>query len=200
MRRGQSIPFAGHQLPVRTQRPGDDCKVPLLQNLPRSRSGTQPVSKTGADENPRVSYKRVCCRRSFDIAKPTQMCLRRQAGSAPFGRTRLTGGGHDRDPVVCDSAPNDDATAYPHPAAVLRLDVVDPATPLGCVRDGAGGVVVGLHGRIGLRRRSGGTDRHELGTRFFGKGFARARDRAAVCPDYRPSPVAETGNAALARA
>ena len=39
-----------------------------------------------------------------------------------------------------------------------------------------------------------------LGTKSAGKGFARARDRAAFCPGYRPSPAAETGNPALARA
>ena len=38
------------------------------------------------------------------------------------------------------------------------------------------------------------------GIKSAGKGFARARDRAAFCPRDPPSPAAETGNATPARA
>jgi hypothetical protein len=51
--------------------------------------------------------------------------------------------------------------------------------------------------RTGLSRHANAS--LSLGIKSAGKGFARARDRAAFCPRDRPSAVAETGDSAPVR-
>jgi hypothetical protein len=57
------------------------------------------------------------------------------------------------------------------------------------------GLTIG-YGDTGLSRKANAS--LSLGTKSAGKGFARARDRAAFCPRDPPSPAAETGSAAPA--
>ena len=52
--------------------------------------------------------------------------------------------------------------------------------------------------RTGLSRQANRSP--SVGTKSAGKGFARARDRAAFCTRKPPSPAAETGNASTAPA